>query len=73
METKIKTEQYNESFYTKWTLSKWDKKLVVKSMIEDASLEDIYYGITLVKKWVFMKHKPEWLKEKLKAIYKIIK
>ena len=57
----------------KCTITKWDDKLVLKITEDDINIKDlIYYYTSFSRRMIFMEVKPYTLKEKLKAVYRVL-
>lgn len=69
----IDVETPNDSFFSKLILKQWDEKFGCIINKDEVKMKDIAYSyVTMMNGLVFMEVKPYWLKNKLKAIYKIL-
>ena len=69
----INIEPIENSFLNKCTITKWDDKLVLKITEDDINIKDlIYYYTSFSRRMIFMEVKPYTLKEKLKAVYRVL-
>ena len=69
----IDVETPNDSIFSKLILKQWDEKFGCIINKDEVKMKDIAYSyVTMMNGLVFMEVKPYWLKNKLKAIYKIL-